>query len=263
MSHQVLLIRHGETHGYFDDVGLTDHGRAQAAQKGKELAATLPDGAAVRMPHAPTARATATAAVLRETLLAELGPRAGSVGVGPLVPDARFDSLQFLLGDTARESSGVAAHRLRLREEHPGDAAPDWAAEYDRFDSDYGDGSRAGGPIDRWMTSTTRHFEPPQVTVYRAWAGVLALAAGATPGGVDLVSTHSALLRAFAAAAHGRDRGEPANLEHVAVTVDLAAGRAVVGHRGQEATVDVPSVIPPWIDPAYLAGRRAAHRPPG
>ena len=51
---RVLLIRHGETHGYFDDVGLTEHGEAQARAKGKELAAVLPAGARVTMPHAPT-----------------------------------------------------------------------------------------------------------------------------------------------------------------------------------------------------------------
>jgi hypothetical protein len=118
------------------------------------------------MPHAPTARGTATAVTLRATLLAELGPHT-DVEVGELVPDSRFDSLQFLYEGTARETSGVAADRLRLRSATPEDAdrddpeaRPDWARAYDRFDTDYGDGSKLGGPIDRWMTATDLHSSP-------------------------------------------------------------------------------------------------------
>ena len=50
----VLLIRHGDTHGYFDDVGLTERGEAQAREKGKELAALLPargEGGHAARPH--------------------------------------------------------------------------------------------------------------------------------------------------------------------------------------------------------------------
>ena len=246
---RVLLIRHGETHGYFDDVGLTDHGEAQARAKGKELAAVLPAGARVTMPHAPTARGTATAVTLREVLLAELGPDS-DVSVGDLGPDARFDSLQFLYGGEARESSGVAKHRLGLEGE-----LPDWARAFDRFDTDFGAGSKLGGPIDRWMVSTDLHFEPPQVIAYRAWAGIRAQ----EPGTVALASSHSALLRAFASAALGHDVGEPANLEHV--DVEVHGDRATVTYRDEQAEVDVPAEVPPWLDPAYLdRGERAAHR---
>ena len=31
----VLLIRHGDTHGYFDDVGLTERGEAQARRRAR------------------------------------------------------------------------------------------------------------------------------------------------------------------------------------------------------------------------------------
>ena len=262
--YEVLLIRHGETRGYHDDVGLTERGEAQAAAKGGELAAALPAGTRVRMPHAPTARGTATAVTLRAALLAALAP-GSDVVVGPLEPDHHFDSLQFLFDGAARESSGVAAHRLRLRGDggDGGDGGglppPDWAAEYDRFDTDYGAGSALGGPIDRWMTATTRHFEPPQVTVYRAWAGIVALGGAVErPGTVALVSSHSALLRAVAAAALGHDPGEPANLEHVAVRVDPDAGRARVLFRDGAAEVGIPDRVPPWLSPAYLAGERRA-----
>lgn len=262
--HQVLLLRHGETHGYFDDVGLTELGEGQARDAGralgKELGATLPAGTRVRLPHAPTARATATAVTLRASLLEALAENRGAgpgLDVGGLEPDAHFDSLQFLHDGAASESSGVAAHRLRL--DAGPDAArprPDWAAAYDRFDSDYGAGSRLGGPIDRWMVATTRHFEPPQVIVYRAWAGITALGRDAAPGSVALVSSHSALLRAFAAAAIGHDPGEPANLEAVRVEVDGPA--ATVTFREHRVVVEVPTEVPPWIDPAYLHGARAA-----
>lgn len=252
----VLLIRHGDTHGYFDDVGLTDRGEAQAREKGKELAALLPAGARVVMPHAPTARGTATAVTLRATLLAALGPHT-DVEVGELVPDSRFDSVQFLYEGAARETSGVAADRLRLRSAGPEDAdtdapdtRPDWARAYDRFDSDYGAGSKLGGPIDRWMVATTLFFEPPQVIAYRAWGGIRAL----EPGTVALVSSHSALLRGFAAAAIGHDPGEPANLEHVEVVT--RGDRATVAFREHVVDVDVPRVVPPWLNPGYLAGGR-------
>ena len=106
------------------------------------------------------------------------------------------------------------------------------------------------------MTATTRHFEPPQVMVYRAWAGITALGRDAAPGSVALVSSHSALLRAFAAGAVGRDLGEPANLEQV--VVDVHGDTATVTHREHRVEVEVPTEVPPWIDPAYLHGARGA-----
>ncbi|MFC5138528.1 histidine phosphatase family protein [Actinomycetospora rhizophila] len=246
---RVLLIRHGETHGYFDDVGLTEHGEDQVRAKAAELAAELPASATVVLPHAPTARATATARGLREGLAG----RRPDLHLGELYTEGRFDSVQFLHDGAARESSGVAAHRLRFEEN--GDGVPDWVAAYDRFDTDYGAGSRLGGPIDRWMDLVSLHFEPPQVIAYRAWAGIRVL----DPQAVALVSTHSALLRGFAAAALGHDPGEARNLEHVEVVHD--GTHATVTFRGESAEVGVPTELPPWLDPSYLeAGERAAHR---
>jgi len=138
-----------------------------------------------------------------------------------------------------------------------GAPTPDWVRAYDRFDTDYGAGSRLGGPIDRWMTLVGLHFEPPQVIAYRAWAGIRALPGD--PGTVTLVSSHSALLRGFAAAALGHDPGEPRNLEHVEVLVD--GPRAAVVFRGQHVDVEVPTQLPPWLDPAYLDASERAARP--
>lgn len=249
---RVLLIRHGETHGYYDDVGLTAHGEEQVRAKGDELAGELPEAARVALVHAPTARATATARMLREVLAA----RRVDLDLGDPRADARFDSLQFLHEGAARESSGVAAHRLR--HEGNGTAVPDWIRAYDRFDTDYGAGSRLGGPIDRWMDLVSLYFEPPQVIAYRAWAGIRALGRDGRGDAITLVASHSALLRAFAAAALGHDAGEPRNLEHVEVVHDDV--RAVVTFRGERVEMDVPTQLPPWLDPSYLdASERAAH----
>ncbi|WP_433787792.1 histidine phosphatase family protein [Actinomycetospora sp. CA-101289] len=247
---RVLLIRHGETHGYFDDVGLTEHGEDQCRAKGDALAAELPAGARVDLVHAPTARATATARMLRDVL----AERRDDLALGEPRPDGRFDSLQFLHEGAARESSGVAAHRLRYSPN--GAPTPDWVRAYDRFDTDYGAASRLGGPIDRWMDLVGLHFEPPQVIAYRAWAGIRALDT-ADAAAVTLVASHSALLRGFAAAALGHDPGEPRNLEHVEVVVD--GPRAAVAFRGERVDVEVPTALPPWLNPAYLDdGTRAA-----
>lgn len=247
---RVLLIRHGETHGYFDDVGLTEHGEDQCRAKGDELAGELPAGTRVALVHAPTARATATARMLREVLAA----RRDDLELGELRSDRRFDSLQFLHEGAARESSGVAAHRLQYATN--GAPTPDWVRAYDRFDTDYGAASRLGGPIDRWMALVGLHFEPPQVIAYRAWAGIRALDT-TEPASITLVASHSALLRGFAAAALGHDPGEPRNLEHVEVVVD--GPRAAVAFRGERIDVEVPTELPPWLNPAYLDdGTRAA-----
>jgi hypothetical protein len=190
--------------------------------------------------------------MLRDVLAA----RRDDLHLGALRPDVRFDSLQFLHDGAARESSGVAKHRLRHDDgDDAGGPLPDWVRAYDRFDTDYGAGSRLGGPIDRWMGLVSLHFEPPQVIAYRAWAGIRALDEEA---GTTLVSSHSALLRGFAAAALGHDPGEPRNLEHVEVEHD--GKRAVVTFRGESADVEVPTELPPWLDPSYLdAGQRTAH----
>jgi hypothetical protein len=100
---RILLIRHGETHGYYDNVGLTPVGEEQAHVKAKELAPQLPAGANVSISHAPTARATATASVLRASLVAELAEDARTT-IAALEVDPLFDSLQFLFDGAARES---------------------------------------------------------------------------------------------------------------------------------------------------------------
>ena len=69
----MVLLRHGETVGYDGDLGLTPLGERQARERGATLAKEIAPGTDVRMPHAQTARATATAVALRAALVDELG----------------------------------------------------------------------------------------------------------------------------------------------------------------------------------------------
>ena len=86
-EYEVVLLRHGETLGYDGDLGLTPRGEQQARERGVALAAELKPGSAVRMPHARTARAIATATVLREALAEALGgERVDGTELGPLYP---------------------------------------------------------------------------------------------------------------------------------------------------------------------------------
>lgn len=204
----MILIRHGETHGYDGDHGLTALGEDQARRRGAALAAELGAGTVVAMPRARTARATATAEVVHKTLLA------AGVAAGEPYPAAEFDNLRFALHGEIVDASVAVRARLRLAGE-----LPHWAAEYARFDSDYGEKSKAGGPIEHWLTTPGLYFEPPQAAAYRVWAGIDALADDPAP--VAVVATHSAPMRAFVVTAFGDDSaGEPENLEPIRVTLD-------------------------------------------
>src|SRR4051812_50010949 len=95
-GYEVVLLRHGETVGYDGDLGLTPLGERQARERGAALAKEIAPGTDVRMPHAPTARATATAEAVRAAMVDELGDQADGATVGPLhvAPDLtnlRFD----------------------------------------------------------------------------------------------------------------------------------------------------------------------------
>ena len=260
---RILLIRHGETHGYYYDVGLMPVGEAQAELKAKELAPQLPAGVHVAISHAPTARATATASVLRASLLTELADDSATT-IGPLEVNPLFDSLQFVFDGAARESSAVATERGRLHERSgdlPTDRLPDWVAECTASPPTGGAARRRSlRPLDdgdhpALRATTDRGL--PNVGRYRQVAG------NAASAPISLVVSHSALLRAlaaaaFAAAAFGADLGEPDNLEHVAVDVDPGGATARVGYRGHEITVEVPARVPPWLNPDYLDGGRQA-----
>lgn len=98
-GYEVVLLRHGQTVGYDDDRGLTDLGERQASERGQALADELEPGTTVVLPHARSARATATAVVLRRELVAALGGLARGdglwAGITGLAPRTRPHSWSF------------------------------------------------------------------------------------------------------------------------------------------------------------------------
>jgi broad specificity phosphatase PhoE len=249
-EYEVVLLRHGETVGYDGDLGLTERGEQQARDRGAALAAELKPGTTVRMPHARTARAVATAVTLRAALVAALGgERVDGTDVGPLYTEPWFDNLRYSLHGQGVDTADAVTARLAWRGE-----PPDWAREYDRFDCDYRAVAAAGGPIEYWLHHPTLYFEPPHVAAHRMWRGVAAVGppAGDPPGQlVVLVATHSAPMRAFVATALGRDAGEPDHLEDVRVRVRPDGG-ATISFREHAIDARIPPQLPPWIDRTWF-----------
>jgi len=239
----VLLLRHGETVGYDGDLGLTPLGERQARERGAALAKEIAPGTDVRVPHAQTARATATAEAVRSAVVEELGDRADGTTVGPLHVEPDLTNLRFdLLGDVVDTSVAVTT-RLRL----PAGERPDWAREYDRFDSDYRTLAAQGSPIEYWLRNPTLFFEPPQLAALRLWRAVASFGALAGERPLLVVATsHSGPMRAMVAAALGRDPGEPANLEDVRVQV-AAEGAAALAFRDEVVPFAQLPTMPPWF----------------
>jgi len=239
----VVLLRHGETVGYDGDLGLTPLGERQARERGAALAKEIAPGTDVRMPHAHTARATATAEAVRSAVVEELGDRADGTTVGSLHVEPDLTNLRFdLLGDVVDTSVAVTT-RLRL----PDGELPDWAREFDRFDSDYRAVAAQGGPIEYWLRNPTLYFEPPQLAALRLWRAVAAF--GTTAGDRPLLvvaTSHSGPMRAIVATATGRDPGEPHNLEDVRIRV-VDDGSATLTFRDDLVAFDAPPQLPPWF----------------
>lgn len=239
-EYEVVLLRHGETVGYDGDLGLTPLGEEQARERGAELAKEITPDTVVRMPHARTARAIATAVGLREALVD------AGVEPGPLHPDPWFDNLRYSLHGEGVDTSAAVTERLTLT----GDL-PDWAREYDRFDSDYRSVAAAGGPIEYWLHNPTLYFEPPHVAAHRFWRGITEVGRDAPENLLVIAATHSAPMRAFLATTLGEDPGEPHNLEDIRVRVH-PDGSADVVFRGRTTAMTVPPHLPPWIDRAWF-----------
>jgi broad specificity phosphatase PhoE len=242
-GYEVVLLRHGETLGYDGDLGLTPLGERQADERGTALAKEIAPGTDVRMPHARTARATATAVGLRGALVEKLGDPGDGTTVGALYAEPLLANLRFALHGEVVDTSVAVTTRLPM----PGEEPPDWVREYDRFDSDYRAVAAAGGPIEYWLHNPTLFFEPPQLAAYRMWRAVAAF--GALRGDRPLLvtaTTHSAPMRAFVASALGRDPGEPHNLEEIRVQVD-GDGTATVTFRGDVVSFEAIPTPPPWF----------------
>ena len=246
-EYEVVLLRHGETVGYDGDLGLTPRGEQQARDRGAALAAELVPGTVVRMPHARTARAIATAVTLRTALVEALDAKGvRDVEVGPLHPEPWFDNLRYSLHGQGVDTAEAVTARLAW----PGES-PDWVREYDRFDSDYRAKAATGSPIEYWLHNPTLYFEPPHVAAHRTWRGIAAAGQDAPDGLVVLAATHSAPMRAFVATALGHDPGEPENLEDIRVRV-RADGHATITFREHTIPARIPPHLPPWIDRTWF-----------
>lgn len=243
-EYEVILLRHGETVGYDGDLGLTPVGEQQARDRGAALAAEIKPGTTVRMPHARTARAIATAVTVRASLAEGL---VDGVDLGPLYPEPWFDNVRYSLHGQGVDPSDAVTARLAL----PDGELPDWAREYDRFDTDYRAAAAAGNPIEYWLRNPTLYFEPPHMAAHRFWRGIAGLRDGEVENLLVVVATHSAPMRAFMATTLGTDPGEPHNLEDIRVRVH-DDGSTAVTFRGEATAMTVPPQLPPWIDRAWF-----------
>jgi hypothetical protein len=125
------------------------------------------------MPHARTARASETAAVVRAALVADRA--AGRpLDLAPTYAEPWLDNLRVSVDGVGVEAGTAAGDRLALDGELPG-----WAVECDRFDRGYGSSKAAGGPIQYWLRNPMLYFEPPQVAAYRIWRGIILAGASA------------------------------------------------------------------------------------
>lgn len=242
-GYEVVLLRHGETVGYDGDLGLTPRGERQARDRGAALAAGITPGTTVRMPHARTARGTATAVTLRAALVEALGGETvEGTTIGPLHPEPWFDNLRYSLHGEVIDTAEAVTARLALDGE-----LPDWAREFDRFDTDFGSVAAAGGPIDFWVHHPTLYFEPPHLAAHRLWRGITEVGRDRPDRLLVLAATHSAPMRAFVLTTLGEDPGEPHNLEDIRVRV-RPGGAATVTFREHVVETTVPGHLPPWID---------------
>jgi broad specificity phosphatase PhoE len=244
----VRLVRHGETTSYQSNSGLTARGRRQALEKGCCLAAEIPAGATVWLPHARTARAAETAKLLGDGLRG-----AGRLDVGTPYVDEAFDNFRVWCEGKALDPTDVYSAYRRVRDEVPIAERPGWHVEMERY---LGIQEAGSDPIAYWLTTPLQHFEPPAAAVRRFWRGVCAAANRAPRGTHLVVSTHSGCLRALATAALGADLGEPLNAEDVTLRLRNPVGRAVVIYRGASVDIEVPAPIAPaWCGghavPAY------------
>src|SRR4029078_3102995 len=96
--------------------------------------------------HAPAARARERGEALRAALVEELDEGDGTT-VGPLYGEADLTNLRFALHGDVVDTSVAVSPRLRL----PDGELPDWAREFDRFDSYYRAVAAQGAPIGYWL----------------------------------------------------------------------------------------------------------------
>lgn len=238
----VRLIRHGETRGYQQDLGLSERGRNQVLDKAASLATELDEHAPIQLPHAPTARAAETAQMLAEGLR-----KAGVADKRIRAPwgNPWFDNFRLWCDGRPLDPTQAMEIYHRTRKNTPAEKLPGWFTEMHRFATIQEAGD---DPITYWLTQPLQHFEPAATAVRRFWTGIRRTAADDQPAGMRvLVSTHSGCIRAVATAALGHDPGEPENTEDVTIQLSPAASRAELTYRKQTVEVAIPvTTRPAW-----------------
>jgi broad specificity phosphatase PhoE len=248
-SVDVRLIRHGQTQGYLTDGALTPLGNWQAHRKGQDLAKGLSEGMTVKLPHAPTARAKATAEGVRSGILTALARFGiGGVTVEDPEPNAYFDNFQATCGGKEMDVTAAFMEYANTRETYQRSGSgdrPGWMVELERFFRIQFGG---GDPITHWLTQPLNFVEPPVLVVRRHWLGITKLVRENGPKTKVYVCGHSGPIRAVAAAAVGHDPGEPNNTEDVRIKVYDDFEHAVVTYRNRGIEIEIPTTtVPTWI----------------
>jgi broad specificity phosphatase PhoE len=255
VTHDIYLIRHGETQGYSSESGLTPLGSWQAHRRGQELARRVVDGAQVELVCAPTNRARQTAEHVRRGLLDNVALFGRKAEIGEIRDDRNFRNFEVATPEGPRDVTSAFRiyHRELEKYERVGlGERPGWLVDVDRF---WGIQQGGGDPITHWLTMPMLHFEPPVTCVRRFWRGLLTLKAHSSANQV-MVATHSGPIRAFATAAMGYDPGEPFNTEFVRVRLLEGGHTALVLYRNRVQEVAVPDLeaLPANSDPRFQEG---------
>ena len=250
---QVHIIRHGETHGYSTESGLTPLGSWQVHRRGFDISKGVKDGERVHIVCADTNRARQTSEGIRKGLLDGLTMWNRTAEISEVTVMEEFRNFQVWTPEGLRDVTG--AFRLYKKEMEKyervamGDR-PTWLVEIDRFWR-----TQQGGadPITLWTQVPMLNFEPPSATVRRFWAGIQRVQAK-HPGDRIIVGTHSGPIRVFAISAFGYDPGEPYNTEEVIVRL-VEGNSAFIAYRNRVQEVQVPDLdlLPDWW--AGLSGR--------
>jgi broad specificity phosphatase PhoE len=247
IANDVYLIRHGETHGYSTESGLTPLGTWQAHTWGHTLAKRVKSGEKIVFVNAATNRAGRTAEQAYKGLVDGLEMFEKDVEV--VAPEDRPEFRNFAVAtpEGLRDVTGAFRQYYRQLEAFERTALgerPLWLVEVDRF---WNTQQGGGDPIQHWLTIPMMHFEPPAMCVRRFWSGIQQLAAE-HPGARLAICTHSGPIRAFAIAALGYDPGEPYNTEHVRVKLSEGLHQGLVSYRNRVQEILVPRIasLPTW-----------------
>ena len=247
IANDVYLVRHGETVGPSDGAGLSEQGAWQAETYGRSLAGQFRDGDRVVVCHAPSERATDTAARICDGLVTAGRDRSIDLDVVVSGPMAEFGNVRFVGPDGITDVSDAFRADMSERagrDTGPGGDVPLWRFEMERL---WQIQLAGGDPTELWLSVPMLHFEPPSMCVRRMWAGI-ALLGDRHPGAHLVVATHPGCVRAFAVAALGYDPGEPYNTEHVRARIFRGRTDALISYRNRYQEICVPPLaeLPVW-----------------